>query len=139
MEQVDVYDLILLSRLEHLENNTKCTTLVFVNLMGITEQVTRWDNDEQVLKWVLELTDRTGERVELTLEDSDVEDKIRESTAQDKTILLLQNVPKDEYAGYPSLNSSRRTFVSEEPKQLPQHAAIQEYADQTFTNKMSIS
>ena len=67
MEQVDGYDLTLLSSLEHLENNTKCTISVFVNQIGSTELVARRYNGDKILKRVVELTDATGEKVELTL------------------------------------------------------------------------
>ena len=99
IEQLDAYDLTLLSSLEDFENNTKCTTMVIVNQTRNIEEVRRSDNGEHVLKRVVELTDTTGEKVELTLRGSDADDKIREYMSQEKNILLLHNVLKDEYEG----------------------------------------
>ncbi len=67
IQQVDTYDLILLSSLEDLENNTMCTTLVIVNQIGNIDEVRRRENGEQVMNWVVELTETTGEKLELTL------------------------------------------------------------------------
>ncbi len=82
-----------------------------MNQIGNIEEIKRRDNGNHVLKRVVELTDTTGEKLELRLWGSDVEEKIRESMAQEKTILLLHNVLKDEYAGYPTLKLSRHICI----------------------------
>ncbi len=67
IEQRDANDLTLLSSLKDLENNTYCTTLVIVNQIGNIEEMRRRDDGAHVLKRVVEPTDTTREKVELTL------------------------------------------------------------------------